>query len=199
MSRRNYLSTARLWRPGLSIAIAISGFATAALVGVAIAKTFTLKVEKNAKVINQQNVTKHENILTFHGSAVYMLTGDNKHHPECVSSTCLQTWPPVTVTSSKKLSKAPGISGRLGVWRHKGLGHMINQVTLGGHPLYKFSGDKANGVATGEGIAFGPTEVWHAFSVAASKATSTPGSPGTSTSTSSATSSSTSTTTSVWG
>ena len=210
MHHRNFLSPARLWRPGLSIAIAISGFAMAALVGVAIAKSFTLKVEKNAKVTNQQGVTKHKNILTFHGSAVYMLTGDKKSHPECASSTCLQAWPPVTVSSAKKLSKAPGISGKLGVWRHMGLGQMINQVTLGGHPLYNFSGDKPNGTAKGEGISFGPTEVWHAFSVASSKAaggqgsgthsgTGTTSGSGTTTTTQSTTSNSTtSTTTSYW-
>ncbi len=200
MYRRISLSPARLWRPGLSVAIAVAGFATAALVGVAIAKSFTLKIEKNAKVTNQQGVTKHKNILTFHGSAVYLLTGDRKSHPECVSSVCLQAWPPVTVSSAKKLSKAPGISGKLAVWQHKGLGHMINQVTLGGHPLYRFAGDKPNGAATGEGISFGPTEVWHAFSASAPKAGGTPGSQsGTGTSTSTSASSTSSTTTSHWG
>lgn len=199
MHRQNFLSPARLWRPGLSIAIAISGFAMAALVGVAIAKSFTLKVEKNAKVTNQQGVTRHKNILTFHGSAVYMLTGDKKSHPECASSTCLQTWPPVTVSSAKKLSKAPGISGKLGVWRHKGLGHMINQVTLGGHPLYNFSGDTPNGAAKGEGISFGPTEVWHAFA-AVSAGGQGPGThSGTGTASGSGTTTTTqSTTTSYW-
>lgn len=207
MHRRNFLSPARLWRPGLSLAIAISGFAMAALVGVAIAKSFTLKVEKNAKVTDQQGVTKHKNILTFHGSAVYMLTGDKKSHPECASSTCLQAWPPVTVSSAKKLSKAPGISGKLGVWRHQGLGHMINQVTLGGHPLYNFSNDKPNGAATGEGISFGPTEVWHAFAAVSSKSTGgqgsgTPSGTGSTTTSGSATTttsqSTTSTATSYW-
>lgn len=190
MHRHKSLIPARLWRPGLSLVIAITGFATAALVGVAIAKTFTLKVEKNAKVTNQQGVTKHKNILTWHGFAVYMLTGDSKHHPECDNSTCLVVWPPVKVSSMKNLSKAPGISGKLGVWRHKG----FNQVTLGGHPLYRYSGDNPNGAATGEGISFSPTEVWHAFASASHAAGSSGSHSGTGTSTSTSSSSSSSTT-----
>ncbi len=200
MHRRKSPNPARLWRLGLSLVIAITGFATAALVGVAIAKSFTLKVEKHAKVTNQQGVTKHENILTWHGFAVYMLTGDSRHHPECDNSICLQAWPPVKVSSMKNLSKAPGISGKLGVWRHKG----FNQATLGGHPLYRFSGDKPNGAATGEGISFGPTEVWHAFASSASKAAAGSGMSGTGTTSGTATQSSSSTgtsstTTSYWG
>ena len=204
MHRRISLSPARFWRPGLSVAIAVAGFATAALVGVAIAKAFTLKIEKNAKVTNQQGVTRHKNILTFHGSAVYLLTGDSKRHPECISSTCVQAWPPVTVSSAKKLSKAPAISGKLGVWHHKVPNRMINQVTLGGHPLYLFIGDKPNGAATGDGVDIGHHDI---FDVVSAKGASSPGSgnhsgTGTNTTTQSSTSSSmssSSTTTSYWG
>jgi predicted lipoprotein with Yx(FWY)xxD motif len=190
MSLRNPLSPARPRRTTLSLAIAIIGFTTAMLVGIAIAKSFTLKVEKNAKVRNQSHVTKRETIVIAHGFAVYTLTGDSKHHPECVSSSgCLMAWPPVKVSSAKKLSKAPGIKGNLGVWHRKG----FNQVTLGGHPLYTFSGDTANGVATGEGIVhFGGT--WHVVKASASKASGSGGS-----TTSSTSSSSSSTSTSTWG
>jgi len=140
------------------------GFATAALVGVAIARTFTLQVAKNAKVTNQTGVTTRENIVVNSGGrAVYDLTGDSKKHPKCTKANgCFRFWPPVTVSSPKKLSKAPGISGKLGIWRRNG----FLQVTLGGHPLYRFAPDSQRDVARGEGIhSFGGT--WHVIKAAA--------------------------------
>ncbi len=119
------------------IIAALAGFAMAALVGIALAKTFTLQVAKNAKVTNQTGTTKTENIVvTSRGFAVYELTGDSKSHPECTkANSCFSFWPPVTVSSPKKLSKARGISGKLGVWHRNG----FFQATLGGHPLYRFA------------------------------------------------------------
>src|SRR5438270_9910579 len=86
--------------------VVLAGFATAALVGVAIAKTFTLQVAKNASVTNQAGTTKAENIVvTAGGRAVYLLTGDRARHPKCTKANgCFSFWPPVTVSSTKKLS-----------------------------------------------------------------------------------------------
>ena len=144
---------------------AVMGFATAVLVGVAVAKTFTLQVAKNAQVTNQAGSTKRENIATTsRGFAVYQLTGDSKHHPECTKNKgCFKFWPPVTVSSAKMLSKAAGVTGKLGVWHCDG----FFQVTLAGHPVYRFAPDSQRHVATGEGIrSFGGT--WHAVRAAAS-------------------------------
>ena len=148
---------------------ALGGFATAALVGVALAKTFTLHAATNSKVTNQMGMTTTENIVVnARGFAVYELTGDSKRHPECTkASGCFRFWPPVTVSSPTRLSKGPGVTGRLGVWRRNG----FFQVTLGGHPVYRFAGDTQRRVATGEGIrSFGGT--WH-VSKAAGSATGT--------------------------
>ena len=137
---------------------AVMGFATAVLVGVAVAKTFTLQVAKNAQVTNQSGSTKRENIaVTSRGFAVYDLTGDSKHHPKCTKNGgCFKFWPPVTVSSPKLLSKAAGVTGRLGVWHRNG----FFQVMLAGHPIYRFAPDSQKRVATGEGIrSFGGT--WH--------------------------------------
>lgn len=137
---------------------AIAGFSTAALVGVALAKSFTLDIAKNAKVTNTMGVTKRENIVVNSaGFAVYDLTGDSKQHPKCTKANgCFQFWPPVTVASAQKLSKATGIEGKLGVWRRNG----FLQVTLGGHPVYRFAPDSKRHAATGEGIhSFGGA--WH--------------------------------------
>jgi predicted lipoprotein with Yx(FWY)xxD motif len=185
MPLRNPLSPARPRRTVLSLVIAVIGFTTAMLVGIAIAKSFTLKVEKNAKVTNQSAVTKRETIVTFHGFAVYTLSGETSHHLKCTSATCLQVWPPVKVSSGRGLSKAPGIKGKLGVLHRMG----FNQVTLNGHPLYKFASDSSNGAATGEGLAN-----FHVVKATVKKASGSGRS--TSTSTSSTSSSTTSTTTS---
>jgi len=145
---------------------AIAGLATAALVSVAIAKTFTLNVAQNAPVTNQMSVTTHEAILTgVHGKAIYTLTGDSKKHPECKrSNQCFMFWPPVTEPSGKQATKAAGIKGKLGTWARNG----FVQVTLGGHPLYYYSGDPKHVThAKGEGIvSFGGT--WHVWKIGSS-------------------------------
>jgi predicted lipoprotein with Yx(FWY)xxD motif len=134
-----------------------------AVAAVAIAKSFTLNVAKNATVTNMSTmVTKHETIaVNGKGRAVYWLTGDSKSHPKCTKANgCFSFWPPVTAASAKALSKAPGISGKLTSWKRNG----FTQAVLGGHPLYTFAPDTKKDDATGEGIVgFGGT--WHALTV----------------------------------
>ena len=168
----------------VGIIVALVGFATAAAVGVAITKTFTLQVAKKASVTNQAGTRKAENIaVTGNGRAVYVLTGDSAHHPECTKAKgCFSFWPPVTVSSAKKLSKAPGIRGKLGVWHRNG----FFQVTLAGHPLYRYAGDSHKHSATGEGIqSFGGT--WHVIKAAGAAGGSSGGTPSTMTTTTSTT------------
>jgi predicted lipoprotein with Yx(FWY)xxD motif len=151
--------------------VATSGFGAAALVGVALAKTFTLQVAKNARVTNQSGATKTENIaVNSRGFAVYMLTGDSKSHPKCTKANgCFSFWPPLRVSSPKQLSKATGIKGRLGVWHRDG----FSQVTLAGHPLYRYAGDSQRHSATGQGVvSFGGT--WHVEEAAGSTSGSAP-------------------------
>jgi predicted lipoprotein with Yx(FWY)xxD motif len=142
----------------LVTAVAAS-LAVAAIAGAgsAATKTFTLKEARNATVVNQKtHRTTHENIVTIaNGRAVYWLSGDSKSHPECVKTNhCFTFWPPVTVSSPASLSKGPGVPGTLGTWRRDG----FIQVTLSGHPLYRYAGDSMAAVATGQAIvAFGGT------------------------------------------
>jgi predicted lipoprotein with Yx(FWY)xxD motif len=143
-----------------------AGVGLALLVGIAVAKSFTLQVDKSAKVTNA-NTQKStmEAIGTYKGFAVYMLSGDSKSHPECTKAKgCFGVWPPVKLSSARKLSKAPGIKGKLSVWRRDG----FIQLVLGGHPLYRFSGDgSSKGIATGQDItSFGGT--WHVVTAAGS-------------------------------
>ncbi len=144
----------------------VVGLAVLGLAGLAIAKSFTISIAKNATVTNMSTmVTKHETIgVNSKGFAVYWLSGDSKSHPECTKANdCFKFWPPVTAASAKKLSKAPGITGKLTSWKRNG----FVQAVLGGHPVYRFAPDTKKHDATGEGIvAFGGT--WHVVTVTTS-------------------------------
>ncbi len=110
---------------------------------------------------NTAGVTSHKNIvITSSGFAVYTLTGDSARHPECTKAKgCFQFWPPVTISASAKLTKSAAIKGTLGRWHRDG----FTQLTLSGHPLYRFRDDNRPRAATGEGIVgFGGT--WHVVS-----------------------------------
>jgi predicted lipoprotein with Yx(FWY)xxD motif len=149
----------RLRRVHVVVVVAVlAGFASAAMVGLAVAKTLTLQVAKGASVTNQSGTTTTENIvINTKGRAVYMLSGDTTKHPKCTKANgCFAFWPPVTVSSAKNLSKAAGVKGKLGTFKRNG----VMQVTLGGHPLYTFANDKKKDNATGEGIN-GFNGIWH--------------------------------------
>jgi predicted lipoprotein with Yx(FWY)xxD motif len=174
------LKTRRPRRVHVAFAVAaIAGILTAGLVGMAVAKTLTLQVGKNATVMNTSGSTAHENIVTnAKGHAVYTLSGDTTSHPKCTKANgCFGFWPPVTVSSAKSLSKASGISGKLGTFKRNGL----TQVTVNGHPIYTFSPDKKKNAATGEGI-HGFNGVWHVVKGPKSTSNATNSTPTTTTS-----------------
>jgi predicted lipoprotein with Yx(FWY)xxD motif len=187
---------ARPLRTALVLATAVAGVATAGLVSLAVAGTFTLKVATHASVTNVSGVTKHESIVvTSTGFAVYILTGDSPRHQKCIKSNgCFAAWPPVKASSAKKLSKAPGVNGKLGTFRRDG----FVQVTLDGHPLYVFIGDRHKDAATGEGINhFGG--IWHVIKMGGSSGATPPGTSTSSTSTSPSPSSTTTSSTTSYG
>ncbi len=170
MSRLLRPFQARGRKPSAAMIAALAGFATAGLVGVALAGTLTIKVANNAMVTNRSGTTASESIVvTSQGFAVYELTGDSKSHPECTAGNgCFVFWLPVKVSSAKQLSKAAGIRGKLAVWHRDG----FFQVMLGGHPLYRFRPDTQRRHATGQGIhSFGGT--WHVVKVAGSSSGAT--------------------------
>ncbi len=190
MPRQLRRSRVRLRRPIIALIVAIAGPATAAMVAVAVAKTFTLNIAKSAQVTNTKGVSMHENVIAnARGFALYALSGDSMHHPQCTKANgCFRFWPPLKVASAKALTKAPGINGRLGVWHRDG----FFQVTLAGHPLYTFASDTHRDAATGEGLrSFGGT--WHV-----EKAGATSGSATTPTTTMTTTTTTTTTTTCLY-
>lgn len=141
------------------------GFAAALVAGAAYAASFTLNVAQNATVKGAS--APEAIVVTKAGMAVYELTGDTRHHPECTKANgCFNFWPPVTVSASAKLSLPAGVKGKLGTWSRRG----ITQLTLSGHPLYLFTADTKRDDATGQGIkGFGGT--WHVITVATASGT----------------------------
>jgi predicted lipoprotein with Yx(FWY)xxD motif len=154
MSNQNQPAWRRL---AVITAVAAATVGLASLAAMAVARTLTLQVDRSAPVTNTAQVTRKEAIvLNAGGKAVYDLTGDRRGHAECTkANSCFSFWPPVTVASARKLSKAAGIKGKLGTWHRNGR----FQVTLNGHPLYTYAPDRRR-AAKGEGISgFGGT--WH--------------------------------------
>lgn len=135
-----------LRRPALLIAVA-----GLLLLGAAAAIAATTPIVGSA-----HNAALNKTIVVdSRGRTLYRLSGDSPKHLKCTAS-CLGFWPPLTVRSAHvRLRAGKGVRGRLGVFRRK---NGTFQVTLGGHPLYRFSGDSAKGMANGQGIqSFGGT------------------------------------------
>lgn len=180
----------RVPRPRFFVmALAVAGLALAAIAGVAIAKSFTLKVAKNVHVTNTPTksfrvkpVDKRESVAVgAKGYAVYTFQGETTHHIICkktsnAKTNCWGFWPPVTVKSTKGLTAQTGIKGKLGTFKNHGL----TQVTLGGKPLYYFSPDlKSHNkkMATGDELkTFG--SIWHVVKAAGKSTSAPPSNPG---------------------
>jgi predicted lipoprotein with Yx(FWY)xxD motif len=139
----------------------VTGLALAGLTGLAFAATHpTLKTADNASVGKTI-------VVDSRGLTVYELRGETSHHLLCKTKACYALWPMVTVKSKTKPTAAKGVKGRLGVL-HRGYS---TQLTLNGHPLYRFSGDNSTkGQATGDGLKdFGGT--WHVVAAGTSQTT----------------------------
>lgn len=82
------------------------------------------------------------------GMTLYLFTADSGGASAC-SGDCAAAWPPLTVASASDVAAGIGVTGTLGtITRADGK----LQVTLGGLPLYYYSGDKAAGDTTGQGL-----------------------------------------------
>jgi predicted lipoprotein with Yx(FWY)xxD motif len=153
-------------RAAVALAAGAAGAGVATIGGLAQASTTpTLKTAANASLGKTI-------VVDGKGRTVYELSPEAIHHLLCISAQCLQFWPLVTVPSAHtKLTAAKGVPGKLGVLKRG----KAFQVTLGGHPLYRFAGDGSAGQANGNGLkSFGGT--WHVVkaSAAASHTISTP-------------------------
>jgi predicted lipoprotein with Yx(FWY)xxD motif len=140
---------------GALAALAALGVAVAAF---AAAATATLKIGTAESAVLQKRVA-----VNAQGRTLYELSPETTRHLLCRSATCLGFWPPLTVPSRTiKVKLGPGLHGKVSLIRR---GHAW-QVAIGGHPLYRYSGDRARGQANGEGVvSFGGK--WHAVTAAA--------------------------------
>jgi predicted lipoprotein with Yx(FWY)xxD motif len=129
---------------------AVAGVAVIAVAGIAIAKSFTLKVLNNVHVTNTPTasfrvkpVDKHAAVAVGpSGFAVYTFQGETTHHIICkktasASTNCWAFWPPVSPSGRGAVSKQSGIKGKLGTFKN----HGVTQLTLNGQPLYYFTPD----------------------------------------------------------
>ena len=152
------------FRRALPLVAGVAGLALAALTGLAMAKTHTTLGTASNATIGKTIV------VDGRGLTVYELKPETSHHLLCKTKDCFANWPPVKVASAHtKLTAATGIKGRLGITHRSG----FFQVTLGGHPLYRFAGDTAKkGNANGQGIhGFGGT--WHVVTASSSAPSTT--------------------------
>jgi predicted lipoprotein with Yx(FWY)xxD motif len=160
----------RVHRLAAGIVAAMLVFA-GSLVALALAASApaTVSSASNAKLGQQL-------VVEAHGRTLYALSPETAHHLLCKSSECLKFWPPLTVRTSKtKLTAGSGVHGRLALLRRA---NGIWQVTLGGLPLYRYSGDHAPGEANGQHIhSFGGT--WHVISATGSASPVMPTTPST--------------------
>jgi predicted lipoprotein with Yx(FWY)xxD motif len=99
-------------------------------------------------------------VVDRRGDTVYELSGESLAHLQCVTSTCLKTFPPVLVRSaSAKVPAAAAVPGKVTVLRRvKG---NLYQVMLGNHPLYFYSGDTTIGATKGQGLKGPGGGTWH--------------------------------------
>ena len=104
-------------------------------------------------------------LVDAEGHALYTHT-DAKGKAVACTGACATAWPPLTVAAGAKVKAPKGVK-TLATTRS------THQVTTGGLPLYRFSGDAQAEQAKGDGInAFGGT--WHVATVKAKNAKSTP-------------------------
>jgi predicted lipoprotein with Yx(FWY)xxD motif len=172
---RNRLVQAVACHRRRSSAAALVGAATIvviALAGMAVAKSFTLKVTKGVHVTNTPTkafrvkaVDTTESVAVGpSGYPVYTFQGETTHHIICKKTTssstnCWAFWPPVSPSGNGAVSKQSGINGKLGTFKN----HGTTQLTLNGQPLYYFTPDIMSHnkhQATGDELkTFG--SIWH--------------------------------------
>jgi predicted lipoprotein with Yx(FWY)xxD motif len=101
------------------------------------------------------------------GMTLYMFTADSGGKSAC-SGDCAAAWPPLTVAAAADVAAGSAVTGALAtITRDDG----TLQVTLGGLPLYYYSGDKAAGDTTGQGL----FEKWYLVSPAGTAIQAPPG------------------------
>ncbi|MGH9087008.1 MAG: COG4315 family predicted lipoprotein [Acidimicrobiales bacterium] len=87
-------------------------------------------------------------LATGRGRTLYDFAPDSPTHSACVTTICVQVWPPLIVTGRPTVGKGLHASLAGTVRRKDG----TLQATYGGHPLYTWKGDTGSGVITGQAL-----------------------------------------------
>jgi predicted lipoprotein with Yx(FWY)xxD motif len=86
-------------------------------------------------------------LVDSHGRTLYLFEKDHNSLSMC-NSACAKFWPRLTSHGSPRAGK--GV--RQSLLRLSSVRNGVGQVTYGGHPLYRFVGDKHPGQTSGEGL-----------------------------------------------
>lgn len=98
-------------------------------------------------------------IVDARGFTLYHMTSEKKGSIGCTTA-CRKAWPPLLVTGSAKPVAGAGLSTtKLGTVKRPDGGV---QVTYNGYALYHYSGDKAAGKVSGQGVG----GIWYALTPA---------------------------------
>ena len=104
-------------------------------------------------------------VVDAQGRTVYLLTADSMNHATCDAG-CQQYWPPVAA------GRGSGVTAKVASTALPGGG---STATVGGRPVYTYSGDQNAGDVNGEGVnEFGGT--WYAISPTGTPVTEAPAS-----------------------
>ena len=99
--------------------------------------------------------TPKGNILTdSSGMSLYIWDNDTTPGKSACNGTCATTWPPFTTTAGAAPS---GVTGATGAFTLVTRADGTEQIAYNGKPLYHYSGDKAPGDTSGDGVA----NLWH--------------------------------------
>lgn len=97
-------------------------------------------------VITSGKVKRGTVVVTASGLTLYAFTSDSRQS-SCYGS-CARTWIPFTTSSSTVVKTGSGLSQRLVGKTRRSNGQY--QVTYGGHPLYRYVGDRRSGTQNGQ-------------------------------------------------
>jgi predicted lipoprotein with Yx(FWY)xxD motif len=113
-------------------------------------------------MVDMETVDLGDILTNGKGQVVYTYDPDGGKGSSTCTGACADAWPPVLVTASA--TAGPGVQSTLLGTTTRADGTV--QVTYGGWPLYVYSGDTADGTATGQGIG----GKWWVMSVAGTQA-----------------------------
>ena len=93
-----------------------------------------------------QNTALGTILTNSDGFTVYTFSQDKPNKSTCFGA-CAKAWPPVLMPNGDKVKALKGVKGIGTIHRGKEL-----QLTFDRKPLYRFAGDTAMGMATGQGV-----------------------------------------------